>query len=259
MFKTVSMHFLSPTLPRKLNYNHFVFLNFPLFCNMRTVLSIIIFSFSIVFLLGNFSRLSAVFRFKRQLGFYLLQEFIPTVLIVALSWVGFWIDERSVPARVSLGITTVLALTTLMFGIQASLPRVGHVKAIDVFLMGSFIFVFATLIEYAIICHLLSIHQTTSEVSDTFHQVFERKQVELQVNVLQFFDLLLVLFSKRVPTGFFNPVIPTQMIALSLYFDSYFGRTVAEPSLMVTSKQRPLSSDPKVAGVERFNCITSRV
>ncbi|CAH3105443.1 unnamed protein product, partial [Porites lobata] len=133
---------------------------------------------------GNFSRLAAVFRFKRQLGFYLLQEFVPTVLIVALSWVGFWIDERSVPARVSLGITTVLALTTLMFGIQASLPRVGHVKAIDVFLMGSFIFVFATLIEYAIICHLLSIHQTTSEVSDTFHEVFERKQVELQVNVL---------------------------------------------------------------------------
>ncbi|KAM7444361.1 hypothetical protein ABFA07_007030 [Porites harrisoni] len=129
---------------------------------------------------GNFSTLVAVFRFKRQLGFYLLQEFIPTILIVALSWVSFWINERSVPARVSLGITTVLALTTLMFGVQASLPRVGHVKAIDVFLMGSFIFVFATLMEYAIICHLLSIHQTTSEVSDTFHQVFEGKQVELQ-------------------------------------------------------------------------------
>ena len=143
-----------------------------------------IFSFSIVFLLGNFSTLAAVFRFKRQLVFYLFQDFIPTVLIVALSWVGFWIDERSVPARVSLGITTVLALTTLMFGIQASLPRVGHVKAIDVFLMGSFIFVFATLIEYAIICHLLSIHQTTSEESDTFHQVFESKQVALQVIVL---------------------------------------------------------------------------
>ena len=178
---------------------------------------------------------------------------------MALSWVSFWIDERSVPARVSLGITTVLALTTLMFGIQASLPRVGHVKAIDVFLMGSFIFVFATLIEYAIICHLLSIHQTTSEVSDTFHQVFERKQVELQVNVLQFFELLLELFSKRVPVGFFNPVLPTQMISQSRYFDSYFGRTFAEPSLMVTSLQQPLSSVPKVAGVERFNCTTSRV
>ena len=71
---------------------------------------------------------------------------------MALSWVGFWIDERSVPARVSLGITTVLAITTLMFGIQSSLPRVGHVKAIDVYLLGNFLFVFAALVEFAFIC-----------------------------------------------------------------------------------------------------------
>ena len=105
-----------------------------------------------IFLSGVFTSLAAIFQFKRRLGFYLLQQFIPTILIVTLSWVGFWIDERSVPARVSLGITTVLALTTLIFGIEASLPRVGYVKAIDVFLLGSFLFVFAALVEYAIIC-----------------------------------------------------------------------------------------------------------
>ncbi|KAJ7377018.1 hypothetical protein OS493_031291 [Desmophyllum pertusum] len=101
---------------------------------------------------GNFSVLSAKFHLYRQLGYYILQEFVPTILIVAVSWVGFWIDERSVPARVSLGITTVLAITTLMFGVQSSLPRVGHVKAIDVFLLGSFLFVFAALVEFAVIC-----------------------------------------------------------------------------------------------------------
>lgn len=96
--------------------------------------------------------MSTQFHLQRQLGYYILQEFIPTILIVALSWVGFWIDERSVPARVSLGITTVLAITTLMFGVQSSLPRVGHVKAIDVYLLGSFLFVFAALVEFAFIC-----------------------------------------------------------------------------------------------------------
>ena len=96
--------------------------------------------------------MSTNFLLQRQLGYYVLQEFIPTILIVALSWVGFWIDERSVPARVSLGITTVLAITTLMFGIQSSLPRVGHVKAIDVYLLGNFLFVFAALVEFAFIC-----------------------------------------------------------------------------------------------------------
>ena len=203
-----------------------------------------------IFVQGNFSTLAAVFLFKRQLGFYLLQEFIPTILIVALSWVSFWIDKRSVPARVSLGITTVLALTTLMFGIQASLPRVGHVKAIDVFLMGSFIFVFAALVEYAIICTFSNLFSSganpnlkgyfqrrviptmifeenenleiTSGESDTFHQVFERKQVEFQVNVLLFLELLRELLGKTVPIGFFHPFTSHQILAQSRYPDPNF-------------------------------------
>ena len=169
---------------------------------------------------------------------------------MALSWVSFWIDKRSVPARVSLGITTVLALTTLMFGIQASLPRVGHVKAIDVFLMGSFIFVFAALVEYAIICTFSNLFSSgtipnlkgyfqrrviptmifeenenleiTSGESDTFHQVFERKQVEFQVNVLLFLELLRELLGKTVPVGFFHPLTPTQILAQSRHPDPNF-------------------------------------
>ena len=39
--------------------------------------------------------------------------YIPCILIVILSWVGFWIDYRSTPARVALGITTVLTMSTL--------------------------------------------------------------------------------------------------------------------------------------------------
>lgn len=94
------------------------------------------------------------FVFKRNIGFYVIQIFIPAALIVAISWVSFWIDERSVPARVSLGITTVLAITTLLFGVQSSMPKVGHVKAIDVYLLGNFLFVFGALVEYSIICYL---------------------------------------------------------------------------------------------------------
>ena len=130
--------------------------------------------------------MSTNFLLQRQLGYYVLQEFIPTILIVALSWVGFWIDERSVPARVSLGITTVLAITTLMFGIQSSLPRVGHVKAIDVYLLGNFLFVFAALVEFAFICSCAKVFSLNtdemskekpfhSSVSPSAHAAFERR------------------------------------------------------------------------------------
>lgn len=64
---------------------------------------------------------------------------------------SFWIDYRSIPARTALGITTVLAMTTLLFGIQSSLPSVPYIKAVDLFMIVSFANVFAALVEYAIV------------------------------------------------------------------------------------------------------------
>ncbi|RMX56104.1 hypothetical protein pdam_00010396 [Pocillopora damicornis] len=36
------------------------------------------------------------------------------MLVVFVSWLSFFVDKNSVPARVSLGITTVLTMTTLI-------------------------------------------------------------------------------------------------------------------------------------------------
>ncbi|XP_031559188.1 glycine receptor subunit alpha-2-like isoform X2 [Actinia tenebrosa] len=97
---------------------------------------------------GSFTILKVTFLIRRKKFYYVVQTYIPTILITILSWVSFWIPRSSPPARVALGITTVLALTTLIFGIQSSMPKVSYVKAIDWFLMISFSFVFAALIEY---------------------------------------------------------------------------------------------------------------
>lgn len=98
--------------------------------------------------LGSFTILELSFLIRRKKFYYVVQTYIPTMLITILSWVTFWIPRGSPPARVALGITTVLALTTLIFGIQSFMPKVSYVKAIDWFLMISFLFVFSALIEY---------------------------------------------------------------------------------------------------------------
>ena len=41
------------------------------------------------------------------------QVYIPSSLIVVMSWVSFWLNRGAAPARVSLGVTTVLTMTTL--------------------------------------------------------------------------------------------------------------------------------------------------
>ena len=66
--------------------------------------------------------------FHRQTGYYLIHTYIPSVLIVILSWVAFWIDYHAVPARTSIGLLTVLTITTQNTGIGSRLPRVSYIK-----------------------------------------------------------------------------------------------------------------------------------
>ena len=54
-------------------------------------------------LTGWYNRLFITFILRRHIFFFMLQTYFPTMLMVVLSWVSFWIDRRAVPARVSLG------------------------------------------------------------------------------------------------------------------------------------------------------------
>ncbi|XP_072913767.1 glycine receptor, alpha 4a isoform X3 [Hemitrygon akajei] len=98
---------------------------------------------------GKFTCIEVKFHLERQMGYYLIQMYIPSLLIVILSWVSFWINMDAVPARVGLGITTVLTMTTQSSGSRASLPKVSYVKAIDIWMAVCLLYVFAALLEYA--------------------------------------------------------------------------------------------------------------
>ena len=91
------------------------------------------------------------FEFKRRINFYLLSWYLPATLIVVLSWVGFWIDIKSTPARISLGTITILAIGSFLIGEQEGFPSVSYVRAIDIYLIACFVFVFGCMVEYAIV------------------------------------------------------------------------------------------------------------
>lgn len=79
---------------------------------------------------GKFTCIEVRFHLERQMGYYLIQMYIPSLLIVILSWVSFWINMDAAPARVALGITTVLTMTTQSSGSRTSLPKVGRVQSV---------------------------------------------------------------------------------------------------------------------------------
>lgn len=79
----------------------------------------------------DFSCLSGKIFLSRSLGYNLLQSYIPTSLIVMISWVSFWIDRRAVPARVTLSFTTLVSFTTLGSGLRIG-AQVSYAKALDI-------------------------------------------------------------------------------------------------------------------------------
>uniref|UniRef100_T1J4I2 Uncharacterized protein n=1 Tax=Strigamia maritima TaxID=126957 RepID=T1J4I2_STRMM len=103
------------------------------------------------FHIGEYSCLVAQFYLKRSIGFHLVQSYLPTILIVVISWVSFWLDVEAIPARITLGVTTLLTISSKGSGIQANLPQVSYVKAMDVWMGVCTIFVFAALLEFTFV------------------------------------------------------------------------------------------------------------
>nr|KAF6477542.1 gamma-aminobutyric acid type A receptor subunit rho3 [Molossus molossus] len=83
---------------------------------------------------GWYNRLFINFVLRRHIFFFVLQTYFVATMMVIVSWVSFWIDQRAVPARVLLGITTVLTMSTIISGMSASMPQVSYIKAVDVYL-----------------------------------------------------------------------------------------------------------------------------
>ena len=94
------------------------------------------------------SRLQLILYFDRPLGYYLFNVYSPAVFIVIMSWFNFWLNRTATPARITLGVTTVLTLSTLMNKADSNLPKTAYPKAIGIYLWVCFVFTFAALVEF---------------------------------------------------------------------------------------------------------------
>ncbi|KXJ27425.1 Gamma-aminobutyric acid receptor subunit rho-1 [Exaiptasia diaphana] len=104
---------------------------------------------------GSFDSLRVFFKFKRRASYFFLQHYIPSAFIVFISWLSFWINKNAVPARVSLTVTCVLSTMVLFESINSSLPRISYLKAIDYYLITSFFFILASMVEYCFVLNII--------------------------------------------------------------------------------------------------------
>ncbi|XP_055906982.1 uncharacterized protein LOC129942174 isoform X4 [Eupeodes corollae] len=97
---------------------------------------------------GNYSCLKVELMFTRDRAFYFTTVFIPGIILVTSSFITFWLEWNAVPARVMIGVTTMLNFFTTSNGFRSTLPVVSNLTAMNVWDGVCMCFIYASLLEF---------------------------------------------------------------------------------------------------------------
>ncbi|VVC43650.1 Hypothetical protein CINCED_3A020704 [Cinara cedri] len=100
---------------------------------------------------GNYSQLVVNFELEREVGHYIMDYYVPSIMLVVVSWVSFWLDPNAVPGRTTLGTSTMLTFITLSRNTGSSLPKVSYIKATEIWFIVCTAFIFGSLVEFAFV------------------------------------------------------------------------------------------------------------
>ncbi|XP_071966267.1 glycine receptor subunit alpha-2-like [Antedon mediterranea] len=143
----------------------------------------------------NISCIGFTLRLQRQRNFYVWGYMYPAGGLVVLSWINFWIDIGAVPARISLGMTTVLTFYTQMVSAQRLTPKLGYATVMDWWMGLCQTFINLALLEYALAHH---IYTTAKKHGEEAKKQFEKKRKNKSKQVKN------VSNSKYIPLHFQN-------------------------------------------------------
>ncbi|XP_037722768.1 uncharacterized protein LOC119555452 isoform X5 [Drosophila subpulchrella] len=97
---------------------------------------------------GNYSCLQVELTFTRDRAYYFTTVFIPGIILVTSSFITFWLEWNAVPARVMIGVTTMLNFFTTSNGFRSTLPVVSNLTAMNVWDGVCMCFIYASLLEF---------------------------------------------------------------------------------------------------------------
>ena len=84
---------------------------------------------------------------KRIYEHHVIKFIIPLILIVAMSWIVFWIDPREASSQLSVAVTAALTVIAYHIALANNLPDIPYLTRMDKFLFASTLMVFAALLE----------------------------------------------------------------------------------------------------------------
>ena len=97
--------------------------------------------------LGNFSLAGFEMVLDRHSSPYIITYYLPSGLLVVVSWISFLIPVNAIPGRMILLVTLFLALVNIFNTVTANTPKAEGPTAIAAWMFSCILFVFGAFIE----------------------------------------------------------------------------------------------------------------
>lgn len=102
----------------------------------------------------GFAGFRVTFDGERASYHYVIKVIIPLLLIVAMSWVAFWMDPSASGSQIGIATTAMLTLIAYRFAVGSELPNIPYLTRMDFFLLASTVLVFTSLLEVGLTSYL---------------------------------------------------------------------------------------------------------
>lgn len=90
--------------------------------------------------------------FYRRYWYYLTSAYLPTIMLMLISYASLFCKRDNRDLRVMMAITTLLVLYALYQQISDGLPRTSYTKAVDVWCFFAITFIFSQVCWFLRVC-----------------------------------------------------------------------------------------------------------
>ena len=88
---------------------------------------------------------------KRMFRYHLAATYVPTTLLMIVTEITLFVDEKHFEATIMVHLTTMLVMYTLYQGVSASMPKTADLKFIDIWLLFGLVVPFVTFVVETIL------------------------------------------------------------------------------------------------------------
>ncbi|KAL1450323.1 hypothetical protein MTO96_043938, partial [Rhipicephalus appendiculatus] len=99
---------------------------------------------------GSAPAVAADFHFSMVTWSFLLSTYVPSTMVVIVSWIAFWVDAGAAASRVTLGVACLLMLVAQVGHNRIASPHDTQLQPGDVWFFVSAVAVFCSLLEFVL-------------------------------------------------------------------------------------------------------------